>query len=91
MATYKDLMETLIRREMGIVGKDKALAVAREAGLPVSEDGGIMRAGLGVGDLDRLVKAFGERFGFVAVVGCKVALMRLARDSGLELPESLRV
>ena len=91
MTTYRDLIELVLKREIGILGREKTLAVARDAGLQAGDDGSLKGfAQPGKNDLERLMKAFSEKYGVVTVIGCKVAVMRAAWESKLELPEILR-
>lgn len=90
MGGYKELIETVIRREMGILGPEKTLAVAKEAGLRVTPQGEVLTYNVGKDDLGRLMEKFKEKNGIVTVIGCKVAVMRMAREYGLELPAILQ-
>lgn len=88
--TYADLIQAVVNRELGIVGKEKTFEVAAEANIPLDPSGRLATASMTRNDLERLVITFGERFGTVAVVGCKITLMRLADGYGLDLPDSLK-
>lgn len=90
MATYKDLIETVIRRELGILGRGRMMAVLKDLNMVVDAEGRLGAARCDVADLDRLMQALSERYGVVAVMGCKIAVTRLARESGLPLPDILK-
>jgi len=90
MAGYKELIEAVLKREMGILGPEKTLAVAKEAGLKTTEKGEVLNYTVNKEDLGRLMEKFNEKYGLVTVIGCKVALMRMAREYNLELPAILQ-
>ncbi|MCL4424200.1 MAG: hypothetical protein M1299_05940 [Firmicutes bacterium] len=90
MAGYKELIEAVLRREMGILGPEKTQAVAREAGLRTTDKGELVNYAVNKEDLGRLMEKFNEKYGLVTVIGCKVALMRMAREYKLELPAILQ-
>ncbi|MBI5637539.1 MAG: hypothetical protein HZA03_06180 [Nitrospinae bacterium] len=90
MATYKVLIDTVIKRELGILGKERMWMVLADLRLPASEDGRCLKANCSIDDLDHLMQELSARYGAVAVMGCKIAVGRLAREAGLELPKILK-
>lgn len=88
-ATYKDLMNTLIKREFGILGKDRMMAILVELEMKVDKEGALIDGHYTVGHLDSLAQSLSDKYGAVAVMGCKVIVGRMARENGLELPRIL--
>jgi hypothetical protein len=87
---YKDLIETVVKREIGILGFEKTMAIAREAKINVDGDGRVMNPTAGKGDLERLMKIFYDKCGMVTILGCKIALRKLSMEYGLELPDIVK-
>ena len=90
MATYKDLIDTVIRREMGILGKERMQGVLEALNIPVDDSGHYLKDGCELEDLDHLMQELSARYGAVAVMGCKIAVGRMARESNLDLPPILK-
>lgn len=90
MAAYRDLVDTVIKREMGILGKERMRGVLEALNMPVDEQGHCLKGSCGLEDLDHLMQELSARYGAVAVMGCKIAVGRLARESQLELPHILK-
>lgn len=90
MATYKVLIDTVIKRELGILGKERMRGVLEALKMPVDEGGHCLKGSCGLEDLDHLMQELSARYGAVAVMGCKIAVGRLAREANLELPNILK-
>lgn len=88
---YRDLIAFVLEREMGVLGRDEAIAAAREvAGLELDERGNVVSVkGDGKEVLGRLLLKYHESFGTWAVLNCKLALRAAAKEYGLELPRIL--
>lgn len=90
MDAYKDLIAMVVRREMGVLGPEKTLALLPEAGVTVDQKGEILSyTGPGREVLDKLLRLFGERYGLWAVVACKIAVLKEAARQNLPLPDIL--
>ncbi|MBF0169656.1 MAG: hypothetical protein HQK87_00980 [Nitrospinae bacterium] len=90
MSGYRGLLETVAKREMGIIGKAKTFEVFRELSIPLSEIGEITGDGnYSIDDLGRVFARLHEKFGPVAVMGCKIAVSRQAKELDLPLPPIL--
>ncbi|VAX20167.1 hypothetical protein MNBD_NITROSPINAE02-1231 [hydrothermal vent metagenome] len=90
MATYQDIIELVGKREMGILGRQKTKAVFREIGLEIGEDGSVSGYPVDLNALDTLMNLLNDKYGPVPVMGCKIAVLRLARKGGLEPPAILK-
>lgn len=90
VVTYKDLIELIIQRELGILGLDKTIAVVEKSGLTVNKDGSLLTLSPTKDHLERLVQIFHDEYGPVTVMGCKIAVSRLAKKGNLELPKLLQ-
>lgn len=86
--TYRDLIELVIQRQMGIVGLWKTLETLNDVGLAVGDDYRLV-GDAGYDDLERLIARFNEKYGLVTVMGCKIAVGRKAREGNLALPKIL--
>ena len=90
MSGYRELLETVAKREMGIIGKSKTQEVFLGLSIPLSETGEIANGSqYTVEDVERVFTRLHERFGPVAVMGCKIAVTRQAKEEGLALPPCL--
>ena len=87
--TYNDLLQLIIQREMGILGPEKTHETVKQAGLNIDNDGNFLDENLGFSELEKLIEAFHTNYGPVTVMGCKIAVLRLARQGNLELPKLL--
>lgn len=90
MLTYNDLIDTVIKRELGILGKERMKLVLEALKMPVDGEGRCLKEHCGLEDLDHLMQELSSRYGAVAVMGCKIAVGRLAREAQLELPKILK-
>ena len=87
--TYRDLIELVVQRQMGIVGLWKTLETLNDVGLAVGDDYRLVGDG-GYDDLEKLVTKFNEKYGLVTVMGCKIVVGRKAREGNLSLPKILK-
>ncbi|MDI3522072.1 MAG: hypothetical protein PWP43_254 [Bacillota bacterium] len=91
MDEYKDLIAMVVRREFGVLGPEKTLALLPEAGVKADAHGQILAySGPGRQVLDRLLRLFGERYGLWAVLACKISVLKEAARRDLPLPDVLR-
>jgi len=90
MVTYGNIVELIIQREMGIVGRQKLMEVLAEVGLDVDESGTVRSNGVTIDHVDKLMTKLNEKYGLVTVMGCKIAVSRKAREGNLPLPSILR-
>lgn len=86
--TYRDLIELIVQRQMGIVGLTKTLETLNDLGMAVGDDYRLIGDG-GYDELERLMTKFKEKYGLVVVMGCKIAVGRKAREGNLALPKIL--
>lgn len=89
MITYKTLIEMVANREMGILGRYKTLEIFEEAGVPIDNKGILKGNEACLNDLDRVMSLLHEKYGPVAVMGCKIAVNRKAKEGNLRLPKLL--
>lgn len=87
--TYRDLIELVVQRQMGIVGLWKTLETLNDVGLAVGDDYRLVGDG-GYDDLEKLMTKFNEKYGLVTVMGCKIVVARKAREGNLDLPKILK-
>lgn len=91
MGTYKDLMELAIKREFGVLGREKTFAALEKLGLKVNEKGQVLNMPTDGKDvLGKFLMDLGQEHGLWAVLGAKITLLKAAREYNLELPEILR-
>ncbi len=89
--TYKDLVEQVAQRELGIIGRIKTLDTFREAGIELDDDLCVKNSNVNIESLKSIADKLQERFGPVAIMACKIPLNRLAKQGGLELPPILKL
>ncbi len=90
MSSYKDLVNVVIKREMGILGPERMRGVLESLNMPIDEAGRCLKETCGMDDLDQLMQELSARYGAVAVMGCRMAVGRMAREANLDLPQILR-
>ncbi|MBI4665469.1 MAG: hypothetical protein HY751_03565 [Nitrospinae bacterium] len=90
--SYKILIDLVIQREMGIIGRHKTLEVVKDVGISTDDTGETLENDhtFQINDLEKLMTRFNEKYGPVAVMGCKIAVARKAREQSLQLPPILR-
>lgn len=86
---HTELVEAAIKREIKMLGKEKALRVARSVSIEVDDSGNIKGA-YGIGDLDSLMKAYKDEFGPIAIMYCRGRIQKIAKDKNLHLPEIIQ-
>lgn len=86
---HTELVEAVVKREMKMLGNEKALNVAKSASIDV-DDSGNLKGAYGIGDLDRLLKAFKNEYGPITIMYCRTILQKLAKDKNLHLPEIIQ-
>ncbi|HHY92527.1 MAG TPA: hypothetical protein GX511_04215 [Firmicutes bacterium] len=92
MDEYKDLIAMVVRREFGVLGQEKTLALLPEVGVRADAQGQILSyTGPGREALDRLLRRFGEKYGLWAVLACKISVLKEAARRNLALPDVLAV
>ncbi|VAX15011.1 hypothetical protein MNBD_NITROSPINAE01-1642 [hydrothermal vent metagenome] len=90
MATYKDLLELIAKREFGIIGEKNTRTIYASIGLALDDDVTLEESDVNYGNLEKLMGVLKEKYGMVAIIGCKIPAIRMAKQSGLELPDVLR-
>ncbi len=88
--TYNDLIEAVIKREFGILGKERMMGILVDTDMGLDDADKLQKPDCSIEDLDRLMQALAGKYGAVAVMGCKITVGRMAREKGLELPPILR-
>ncbi len=90
MATYKDLLELIAKREFGIIGERNTRSIYSSIGLDLNGDVTLEKNDVSFGDLEKLMDVLKEKYGMVAIIGCKIPALRMAKQSELQLPDVLR-
>ena len=85
MADYKELIEAVIRRQLGILGKEKLARVLKEAGCAVDDSLKPASDQCSMDDLDKLMKMLKKHYGALAILGCRINIIRLATEKNLKL------
>ena len=89
MATYRDALELVIRREFGVYGAEKIIDFAAKMGITVGRNGNIISTPPGKDERELLVEFMNrmrDEFGEVSVISCRVALTNFFMKNGLENP-----
>lgn len=86
------MIDAVIKRQLGVLGKKRLTEILKELAMTVDKNFKFKpEDGVGaIDDLDRLMKGLKKRYGAIAVLGCKISIGRMARDSNLKLPPILR-
>ena len=89
MSTYKKLIDTIIKRENGIVGKSGVEKLLEDMGLDLDDSGLLVALDESKGKeiLEELMKRFLDRYGMISIIGCRIEVRKMARRYGLELPD----
>lgn len=89
MLSYKDLIEIVIKREFGIVGREGTLAIVNHLELNVTDDGKLnsFDETRGMEILDRLMEEFLNQYGVISIIGCRIEVRKIARKHNLQLPD----
>ncbi|MBI4715744.1 MAG: hypothetical protein HY760_07405, partial [Nitrospirae bacterium] len=90
---YRDILAMVIEREIGVLGLENTLAAAREIdGLEVDDRGNLVGFFENDGPeiLLRLLTLLERRHGIWAVLNCRLMLLDLFREYGLEIPSFLK-
>lgn len=89
---YRYIIARVIEREIGVVGKEDAIAVARKVeGVHLGNEGNLIaiRESEGKDILNRLLSTYEANFGAWAVFNCRLMLHDLIREFGLQMPDIL--
>ncbi len=86
---YLEILTAIVQRQFGVLGTEKALAGAREAGLAVLANGTVESfAGDGNGVTKRLIECYVGYIGVTAKIGCvMLAKKKIAGEHGITLPD----
>jgi glyoxylase-like metal-dependent hydrolase (beta-lactamase superfamily II) len=90
---YRDVVAMVLERQMGVLGEENTLSVARGVpGLEVDDRGNVLGIREEDGDeiLDQLLRGFEQRFGIWAVLNCRLMLHDLLREYRMVIPASLK-
>lgn len=84
---YRYIIAWVIEREIGVLGRENAITVAREVeGIHLDSEGNLI--GIhekdGTEILNRLLRAYEGHFGFWAVSNCRLMLHNLIREFGFK-------
>ncbi|VAX17785.1 hypothetical protein MNBD_NITROSPINAE03-251 [hydrothermal vent metagenome] len=86
MSGYRDLIELIAKRQMGILGKRNTTEIFSEAGLALDSAGKIENDSAGYEELETLTITLHEKYGPVPIMGCKIPVARKAKELKLKLP-----
>ena len=90
MVQYDDLMTAIIRKQITIMGAEKALKYARQVpGIVVADDGRVTSEADQTA-LAGLVQEYKKVAGTVAILLMKTAIAPLLKGADLTLPQELR-
>lgn len=87
MEGYKNLIELIAKRQLGILGKRKTVEIFSEAGLILDGDEKLENDSVGYEELEALAKKMYGKYGPVPIMGCKIPVDRRAKELNLKLPD----
>ncbi len=89
MASYRDALELVIKRQFGIYGPDKVIEFAKKMGVEVDRNGNIIKFPENVDEKEFLVefvKNMEKELGKLSYLACKIALIYFFIKNKLEDP-----
>lgn len=85
---YLAILTAIVQRQFGVLGAEKALAGAKEAGLEVIDNGTVkMFTGDGNGATEKLIESYVGYAGLTAKIGCIMLAKKIAEEHGITLPK----
>lgn len=86
MPDYKNLLEALANRQLGILGKMKTRKIFSECGVALDDDCRLSADGAGYEQFEAVTAKLFETYGAVPIMGARLLIVRMAREGGLRLP-----
>lgn len=87
MDGYKDIIELIAKRQLGILGKRKTVEIFGDAGLALGDDEKLGSDSAGYDELEKLANKLHQKYGPVPIMGCKIPVARRAKELKLKLPD----
>jgi len=85
---YLAILTAIVQRQFGVLGTEKALAGAREAGLEVLDDGTVKTfASDGNSATEKLIESYVGYAGLTAKIGCVMLANKIAGEHNITLPK----
>jgi hypothetical protein len=85
---YLAILTAIVQRQFGVLGTEKALAGAREAGLEVLDNGTVKKfTGDGNPTIEKLIECYIGYAGLTAKIGCIMLAKKIAEEHGITLPK----
>ncbi len=84
---YLAILTAIVQRQFGVLGTEKALIGAREAGLEVLDNGSV-KTFMGDGDsaTEKLLESYVGYAGLTAKISCIMLAKKIAGEHGITLP-----
>ncbi|MBT6228150.1 MAG: hypothetical protein HON76_00460 [Candidatus Scalindua sp.] len=83
---YLEILTAIVQRQFGVLGTEKALAGAREAGLEVLDNGIVkMFTDDGNSATEKLIECYVGYAGLTAKIGCIMLAKKIAGKHGITL------
>ena len=83
---YKELIEAVISRQLGILGKENLSSLLEKTDLGLNDRFRLSNGKCGIDDLENLMKKLKKHYGSLAILGCRMHIIRLANKQNLKLP-----
>jgi len=85
---YLAILTAIVQRQFGVLGSEKALAGAREAGLEVLDDGTVKTfENDGNRATEKLIESYVDYAGLTAKIGCVMLANKIAGEHDITLPK----
>ena len=84
---YLAILTAIVQRQFGVLGTEKALAGAKQAGLEVLDNGTVKTfTGDGNSATEKLIECYVSYAGLTAKIGCIMLAKKIAGEHGITLP-----
>ncbi len=84
---YLAILTAIVQRQFGVLGTEKALAGAKEAGLEVLDNGTVKTfTGDGNSATEKLIESYVGYTGLTAKIGCVMLAKKIAGEHDIALP-----
>ncbi len=90
MNVYKSMLDIIIRREFALLGRYQTREILNSIGINIDEKGNLENPDeIKLEDIDKILKEFKNRVGFIGILVVKLPLRRLAIQNNVKVPRAI--